>query len=261
MMALPIIRAKLANELSLESSVFYCMIQKILIKSFCTLTVSLVLFSTQAVMALPEAFQATYAVAKGSLNLGTLTAKLKYSGNTYHYDKFTKATGIAKILTGIKITEKTTGHKNGENIVPKYYLFNQSRRSKSRIDKATFSKTQAVGSYKNVPYNISIKPGTQDRASLEIALARDLATNKQPLVYNVVERGKIKQYQFQILGNEQVQTSAGTFNTVKVKVVREGNKRETVFWMAKEIDYIPVKIRHREKDDVITTVIRNYKKI
>lgn len=235
--------------------------QKSLKKSLFASIAGLMLFSTQAVMALPNPFQANYAVAKGSMNLGTLTAKLNYSGNTYHYDKYTKATGIARMLTGIKITEKTTGQKNGEVITPKHYHFNQSRRNKSRIDKATFSRTNAVGSYKNVPYNLAIKPGTQDRASLEIALARDLAKNKHPLVYNVVERGQVKQYHFQKLGNEQINTSAGNFNTVKVKVVRKGNKRETVFWMAKEIDYIPVKIRHKEKDDVITTVIRHYKRI
>ena len=72
---------------------------------------------------------------------------------------------------------------------------------------------------------------------------------------------KVKQYNFQKLGNEQVKIPAGTFNTVKVRVVRTGNKRETEFWLAKEIDYLPVKIRHREKDDVITTVMRSYKEI
>ena len=226
-----------------------------------TILISLLLISTQAVVALPAAFQANYSVAKGSMTLGNLHASLKYSGNTYHYHKYTKATGLAALLTGIKITENTDGQFSGQNIVPKNYLFNQSRRSKSRIDKAQFSANRAVGSYKNTPYNIIIPSGTQDRASLELVLARDLAQNKKRLNYNVVERGKLKKYNFQKLGNEQVQTPAGSFNAMKVKVIREGNKRETVFWMAKELDYLPVKIRHKEKGDVITTVIKNYKKL
>ncbi len=223
--------------------------------------ISLLLITTQAAVALPAAFQANYSVAKGSMTLGNLHASLKYSGNTYHYHKYTKATGIAALLTGIKITENTDGQFSGQNIVPKNYLFNQSRRSKSRIDKAQFSSNRAVGSYKNKPYNLAISPGTQDRASLELVLARDLAQNKTRLNYNVIERGKLKKYNFQRLGNEQVKTSAGLFNATKVKVVREGNKRETVFWMAKELDYLPIKIRHKEKGDVITTVIKNYKKL
>ena len=219
------------------------------------------LFSTQAVQALPKAFQANYSVAKGGMKLGHLNASLKYSGNRYQYLKSTKATGLAAMLTGIKVTEKTNGQFSGQNIIPQNYLYNQSRRNKSRIDKVHFSGKSAVGSYKNKKFNLPVQPGIQDRASLELVLARDIKLNKSRLNYKTVERGKIKQYNFQKLGMEQIKTPAGTFNALKVKVVRKGNKRETIFWMAKEIGYLPVKIRHREKDDVITTVIKSYKEI
>lgn len=220
--------------------------------------VSLILFTTQAVQALPKAFQANYSVAKGNITLGQLNASLTYSGNRYEYLKSTKATGIAAALTGIKVTEKTDGQFAGENIVPQNYLYDQSRRNKSRIDKIHFSGNHASGSYKNKKYNLPVQPGIQDRASLELVLASDIRRNKLRLNYTVVERGKIKQYNFQKLGVEQIKTSAGTFNTQKIKVVRKGKKRETIFWLAKEIDYLPAKIRHTEKSDVITTVIKSY---
>lgn len=224
-----------------------------------------VILSTQAtaapVAALPAAFQANYSVAKGSLKLGNLHASLKYSGNNYSYNKHTKSTGLAALLTGIKITETTNGQYSGHNITPANYLYNQSKRSKSKIDKVNFSGNNAQGSYKNKPFSTTINGGTQDRASLELALARDIGLNKSNLSYPVVERGKKIQYSFQKLGNEKLQTPAGSFNTIKVKVIRTSNKRETVFWLAKETSYMPVKIRHREKNDVITTIIKSYKKL
>ena len=211
--------------------------------------------------ALPDAFKANYSVARGGLTLGNLHASLSYSGNKYQYQKYTKATGVAALLTGIKITENTRGKLSGLHVMPENYLFNQSRRSKSRIDKVNISGRKAVGSYKNQPYNLTIPLGTQDRASLELVLARDIAQNKARLSYNVIERGKVKQYNFRKMGNEQIKTPAGTFNTIKVQVVRENKKRETVFWLAKNLDFLPVKVRHVEKGDVITTVIKNYKKL
>ncbi len=211
--------------------------------------------------ALPDAFKADYTVARGGMTLGNLHASLKYSGNNYQYQKYTKATGLAALLTGIKITENTNGQLSGLEVIPKSYLFNQSRRKKSRIDKAEFTGRNAVGSYKNVPYKITMPNGTQDRASLELVLARDIAQNKPRLQYNVVERGKIKRYDFQKMGVEQIKTPIGTFSTTKVKVVREGTKRETVFWLAKNIDFLPVKIKHTEKGEVITTVIKRYQKL
>ena len=210
---------------------------------------------------LPDAFKADYTVARGGLTLGNLHASLKYSGNNYEYQKYTKATGMAALLTGIKITENTNGQLSGLQIIPKNYLFNQSRRKKSRIDKAQFNGRDAVGSYKDQPYKVIMPNGTQDRASLELVLARDIGQNKSRLQYHVVERGKIKKYNFQKLGMEQVQTPAGTFDAQKVKVIREGKTRETVFWLAKKFDYLPVKVKHTEKGEVITTVIKKYQKL
>jgi len=225
------------------------------------------LFSNQVLAqanGLPDAFKADYSVARGGLTLGNLRASLKYSGNNYEYQKYTKATGVAALLTGIKITENTNGQLSGAQVIPKSYLFNQSRRKKSRIDKAQFSGRSAVGSYKNKPYKVNMPIGTQDRASLEIVLARDIGNNKPQLQYHVVERGKIKKYKFKKMGVEQIQTPAGTFDAIKVQVVREGKKkkkRETVFWLAEKIDFLPVKIMHTEKGEVITTVIKKYQKI
>ncbi len=226
-----------------------------------TLLISLMLLSVSAVQALPKAFEANYSVSKGSMHLGNLKVSLKYSANRYQYLKSTKSTGLAAMLTGIKVTEKTDGQVSGQRIIPQNYLYNQSRRGKSRIDKIHFNGKQAVGSYKKKKYNLPVQANTQDRASLELTLAHDIQQNKQNLHYNVIERGKIKQYNFQKLGFEKITTPAGTFNALKVKVVRNKKKRETIFWMAKEINYMPVKIRHQEKGDVITTIIKNYKAI
>jgi len=232
----------------------------ILKKTLGTAFVSLLLLAQVPALAIPSAFQADYTVSKGSMKLGNLHTSLKINGNRYSYHKFTKASGLAALLTGIKITENTDGQISGQNLRPTSYLFNQSRHRKSKIDKIQFAGNSAKGSYKGKAYSEAITGVTQDRASLELVLARDVALNKAKLSYSVVERGKKKQYNFQKLGNEKVQVPAGTFNTVKVKVQREGGNRETIFWLAKETDYMPVKIRHREKKDIITTVLRNYKK-
>ena len=218
------------------------------------------LLSTQNATAIPNTFEANYSVAKGSMTLGNLHTSLKVSGGRYSYHKYTKATGLAALLTGIKITENTDGIISGNTIRPNSYLFNKKQRSKSKIDKIQFSGNNATESYKGKPYKFSINGNTQDRASLELVLARDIALNKAKLTYPVIESGKKKTYNFQKLGNEKIQTPAGSFNTVKVKVLRSDNKRETIFWLAKEVDYLPVKIRHREKNDVIITVLKNYKK-
>jgi len=230
-------------------------------KTLSALVAGALLCTSQVALALPGAFQANYSVAKGSMTLGNLHTSLKYSGDNYSYHKYTKSTGLAAILTGIKITENTDGKVSGQVITPTNYLFNQAKRGGGKVDKVSFSRNVATGSYKGTPFNIKVATGVQDKASIEILLARDLSQNKPRLSYNVVSKGEQSQFNFQKLGNEVLKTPAGTFNTIKVKVVRSSSKRETVFWMAKEMGYMPVKIRHRENKDVLTTVIKNYKKL
>jgi len=230
-------------------------------KLFPLLLTALLLLSAQIGFALPPAFQADYTVKKGSMKLGNLQTTLKYSGNKYSYHKKTKATGLAALLTGIKITENTDGTFAGHQLTPQNYLFNQSRHGKSKIDKAAFRGDKVAGAYKGKPYHFTIKKGTQDRASLEIMLAQNLSQNKAQLNYQIVGRGEQQEYKFQKLGHEKLKTPAGTFNTIKVKVIRKDGKRNTTFWMAKELGYMPVKVVHKEKKDLITSIIKKYKKL
>ncbi|HFC93279.1 MAG TPA: DUF3108 domain-containing protein [Leucothrix mucor] len=220
-------------------------------------TVALLLGSS--VYAMPKALDANYSVYKGSMNLGDMNLSLSYSGNQFHYYKNTQAKGFAALITKAKIIEKVDGSFNGNHIKPLKYYFLQSTRNSSRVENTRFIRNMAQGAYKDKKFNLKLPTGTVDRASLELALANDMISNKPRLTYNVMERGELKQYIFARQGQERLTTPAGDFMTTKVKVVRAGNKRSTMFWLAKKLDYMPVKIVHREKNDVITTVIKSHR--
>jgi hypothetical protein len=219
--------------------------------------VVLLLFG-QSIHAMPNALTAKYSVYKGSMNLGDMNLSLTYSGRQFHYYKHTKATGIAALITKAKIVEKVDGAFAGNQIKPQNYYFLQQTRKNSRVEKTRFNRNMAQGHYKNEKFNLKLPYGTLDRASLELALANDISHKKPTLTYNVMERGKLKKYVFARQGRETLTTPAGSFSTIKVKVIRSGNKRSTMFWLAKELDYMPAKIVHREKKDVITTIIKSH---
>jgi len=217
------------------------------------------LLLSQSVFALPEALTANYSVHKGSLYLGDMKLTLSYAGNQYHYYKDTQAKGFAALITKASIKENVDGIFNGNSLNPTKYYFKQSTRKSTRIENTRFSGVNAKGTYKDKGYDLKLPKGTLDRASLELALANDISNKKPVLSYNVMERGELKKYIFKRLGEEMLSTPSGSFTTTKVSVVRSGNKRSTTFWLAKELGYMPVKIIHKEKNDVISTVIKSYK--
>jgi len=216
------------------------------------------LLLSQSIFALPASLTANYSVYKGSLYLGDMKSTLRYTANQYHYYKDTKAKGFAALITKAVIKENVDGTFKGNTLSPIKYYFLQSTRKSSRTESTRFTGVNAKGNYKDDHYDIKLPKGTLDRASLELALANDISKKKPVLSYNVMERGKLKKYNFKRLGEELLTTPSGKFTTTKVSVVRLDNKRSTTFWLAKELGYMPVKIIHKEKNDVITTVIKSH---
>jgi hypothetical protein len=52
-----------------------------------------------------------------------------------------------------------------------------------------------------------------------------------------------------VVGEETLELPAGTFDTVKITKLRSNKKRETYIWCAPALNYLPVRIWQREKDD------------
>lgn len=210
--------------------------------------------------ALPAAFNATYSVSKSGLTLGEMKSSLSYSGTTYKYHKKSTATGLASWLSGDKVSENADGKFNGNYLQSVNYLYHHTSKRKNRKDQLKFVSPRNVkGVYKGNAYNLQVPNGSIDRATLELALARDLAANKKVLKYSVVERGHRKDYLLQRQGSEKLTIKGKQYTAEKLMVVRKGTNRKTTFWLAKELDYMPVKINHIEKGDAIVTELKSFK--
>jgi len=217
------------------------------------------LVATSTAVALPNAMTSTFDVSRNGLSLGYLKTTLKYTGNKYQYHKSTKATGLAKVLTKATVTERSEGLFSGNRVIPTSYLYDEKRRKKRRVDKATFAKGRANGVYKDKTYNVAVPANMLDRGVIEVVVANDLNRKLPNLNYKIMERGELKDYSFIRQGVEKVTTPAGTFNAVKLKVKRANSSRETTYWMAQKIGFLPVKMIHKEKGDTFTSVLKSYK--
>lgn len=208
--------------------------------------------------AAPQAFQASYSVLKSGISLGEMNATLVYSGNQYTYLKKTKANGLAALISGDTLTERSHGDKKGNQLNSKNYLYHHKNRRKDRRDQFNFAApTQVEGDYKGTAYSLVVPTGTIDPALLELRIMDDMLANK-PLNYRITEKGKLKNYNFRKQGKETLSLPAGRYEADKIQIVRNGGERTTTIWLAKELNYVPVKIRHNENGDILETQLTNY---
>lgn len=109
---------------------------------------------------------------------------------------------------------------------------------------------------------ITLQGGEYDSLSYQLQLRCDLINNSPALVYPVVDHDEIDRLEFQIIGEEEIETSLGKLNTVVVKRVRNNTKRITTLWFAKDLDYMMVKLLQEERKDTEAYLlyIDSYKK-
>ncbi len=68
--------------------------------------------------------------------------------------------------------------------------------------------------------------------------------------FTIVDKQSLKQYLFKVIGNEEIETDIGKYNTVMVNRTRAGSSRSTTLWLAKELFYLPIKIQQKKDGNV-----------
>jgi len=97
------------------------------------------------------------------------------------------------------------------------------------------------------PWRMAIDPGIHDKLSYQLQMPFDLKAGLTTLEYLVADGGQKQVYRFQVTGEDEVETPAGTFTAVRVERDRgEDSDRETLIWFAPELDYLVVRLEQVE---------------
>ena len=76
--------------------------------------------------------------------------------------------------------------------------------------------------------------------------------------YNVIDKGRLREYTFTIHSDDVIETLFGKTNTIVIKRKIKNNKRSTLTWYAIDHNYIPVKIeQYRKKSLKFTAILEN----
>ena len=225
---------------------------------FMTLLSILMMYSPLTPASTPQAFHARYMVTRSGLTLGEMEATLSYQDQQYTYLKLTKANGLAALLSGDTLTERSIGRSQNQVLHSQQYFYEHKNKRKTRRDQFNFQNPTTVnGQYKNKSYQLSVPAETVDPALLELRLMQD-SVNGKSLRYSVTEKGKVKEYHFMHQGQETLTLENNQYICEKMHVSRDNGKRQTTIWLAPVLNNLPVKIRHNEKGDIMESSLIHY---
>jgi hypothetical protein len=208
------------------------------------LTISTLSTADSAVSAAATSFSASY---KANIKGFAVNAKreLKVLDNGLYQLSFRAKSWAAKL------DEISTFSLDGSTIQPANYQFTQSALGKKRERSLTFDRAeQRISSTeKDNTQDISnIDNAALDKLNYQLQLQFDLLNNKSDLQYQIADKGRLKSYRFDIVGEETLDTALGSLTTVKVNVIRENANKVTHIWFAKDWSYLLVQLKQFEGD-------------
>lgn len=199
--------------------------------------------------ALVPPFSATYKVRYGLLS-GTMSLELRRSGGEYVYETSLSPRGVASWLRRGEIRETTRLVPDGGSVRPLDYTNTDTIARPNRHASYTFDESsQAVsGEYKSRVIDETMRAGGQNRISAHVALIQAMRSGEEISDFPVFDRGRWKDYRFEVLPEQPVETPSGDFDAVEIRYTSADDDRNWSLYLAEDLDYLPVVIVFREGD-------------
>lgn len=199
-------------------------------------------------------FQATYQFSYNGKNVGTATRHLTQSGSQWNYVFTAKAGGIATA------TETSKFSFDGNKIQSSSF----SRSSKILVHNNTMSiqfnpRTKIINTKKDdKARSFAWKAGVLDELNAELQLREDLKNAGLQRQYLIADAKEVENRRFVNKGNEKLRVANVNYDTIKVVMQHDKPGRETIFWLAPKLDYVPVKVSHVDKKTSYGLLLTNY---
>jgi hypothetical protein len=207
---------------------------------------------------LPNAFEAHYSLYRtGAKVAEMLRVFTRLDNGQFRYRSETRTTGLFSVFRKDHVVEQSNWRMQDGELKPLEYLYEHSGGKKNRNVAVTFDweARRITNTVNGHSWRMPAEPNVMDKLLYQLAIMHDLKAGHSQLAYTIADGGKIKVYNFELLGEETITTPLGELQTVKVSRQRPNSRRETVFWCAKKLHFLPVRVENIETDGGKTTVI------
>lgn len=197
-------------------------------------------------------FENKYSAKLYGFNL-EVTSRLSAQGDN-NYEFYFDANAALGRVTEIS---QFKWNPNEHFAIPIQYTYKRSGIGKNREQALRFdwTKNEVVNTKNDVHLALDASKKIQDSLSYQLQLRQDLMAGKKNLSYLITNGKKNKEYKFEIVGDEILDTPLGKVTTVKIKRIQTNDERETYAWFAKDFQYLLVRLQQEENGSAYTIYI------
>jgi uncharacterized protein DUF3108 len=201
-----------------------------------------------------QTYTATYQVEYKGKNVGTSEFKVVYDDaqGVYEFSSRTVLKGFLKLASPNPVIERSRFRVDDGRIQPLEFWYEDGSRKGEDNLHAVFDWDGRVAIVSGADFRreIALEDGALDRATLQVALMRDLNATGRPGRYLFADEDGLKAYEYTDNGDATTPTGLGSLATKALVQQRVGSTRATWLWMAPELAYLPVRIEQRRDGEV-----------
>ena len=206
----------------------------------------------------PGFFEVNYTLYSNDMEVGLMERRFfQKEDGKYAFRSESKTTGFIALLKKVHILEVSNWDFIGSSFTPLHYTYNRTKGKKKRDVEINFNwdKKKIVNRVNDSTWYMQTQVGVLDKLLYQLTIMSDLKSGVIPKSYFIADGGKIKEYKFEHITDEVIETPLGEFNTIKLARHKLNSKQETYLWCAYDLDFLPVKVINTEKDDRLSTAI------
>lgn len=207
--------------------------------SVCTLLIGAFAMNSQAHAKSIEPVTATYtfSVKDKVSGKGNATRTLSKSGNDWIY-----RVNATALLGSATANQTSTFRITDIDIKPQSASTAYKILGVGSLHNVSFANDKVVSSYKGKSTTLKATKPAFDELSMEVQIRQELLNGKFTGKYDLVKKDSIETTQFKKSGNAKITVPAGSYDTVRIDRVHDDKDRQTTFWLAPSLDYLPVKV-------------------
>lgn len=194
-------------------------------------------------------FVIEYDVRYGGVGVGTSRTELARGDRpgTWILESHADASGLAKLVAGGTISYRSTFELAGQSVKPASYRFDDGTRSTDRDVTLNFDwqAGRVRGIAEEEAVDVALESGLQDAASIQAQVLARLRSGAEPGQIAMIEKDRIKRYQYTLVRSERLATALGPVDTLVYRSARDARGRETLHWHAPSLGYAVVQSEQR----------------
>ncbi len=202
-------------------------------------------------------FEVVYDVGNNLISAGDARLTLSNEGDLWEYSLDIKPKGVFKLAGKGRINEKSTFklvESDGEVFLhPQSYEYSQDDERRRAVSASfDWNNNNMTYEYRGKTVTESFTDPLLDRLTVTLLIMNSLRHDFVKAELPVFDSARIKQVDFVNEGHESLRTSQGRIDTIRVTNHNStGGSRETITWFAPSLDYLPVKIEHKKRGELV----------